>query len=147
MADLLWKECVRWLVDANLLPVNHRILWQETQLLDLAQLLRNGVILCQLMAALSPESIDMRDVCLRPQMSQFLCLKNIRLFVHACLTHLHLPPSDLFEPQMLFDCSDFGRVLHTLSLVSHSKPALKLSLKPFPGNTHLNHLQSGSMSF
>lgn len=141
MADLLWKECLRWLLDANLLPVNHRILWQETQLLDLAQVLRNGVILCQMMANLCPDSIDLRDVCLRPQMSQFLCLKNIRLFLHACLTHLHLPPSDLFEPQMLFDCSDFGRVLHTLSLVSHSKPALNASLKPFPGILTANRIE------
>ena len=47
---------------------------------------RDGVLLCHLAIRLDPESIDMKAVNLRPQMAQFLCLKNIRLFLKACST-------------------------------------------------------------
>src|SRR5690606_5998137 len=102
----------------------HQLLWENAQVADLANLLRDGVLLCQLANQLQPGCIDLNEVCLRPKLSQFLCLKNIRLFLQACVQKLQLPPTELFEPDMLYDCSNFGRVLHTLSQLSHSSLVL-----------------------
>ena len=50
---------------------------------DLAQNLRDGVLLCLLLNKLSPGAVDKNDISQRPQMSQFLCLKNIRTFLQV----------------------------------------------------------------
>ena len=57
----------------------------------------------------------------RPQSAQFLCLKNIRVFLQSCAVFFKLKETDLFEPKMLYDYTDFVRVLHTLSKLSNSQ--------------------------
>ena len=39
---------------------------------------RDGVLLCHVANALDAAAVDMKKVNQRPQMAQFLCLKNIR---------------------------------------------------------------------
>jgi len=41
---------------------------------------------------------------------QFLCLKNIRVFLQTCRTVFQMPDDHLFEPNDLFDIKDFGKV-------------------------------------
>jgi len=41
---------------------------------------------------------------------QFLCLKNIRVFLQACKNVFHLEEKNLFEPYDLFEVKDFGKV-------------------------------------
>lgn len=65
-----WRQCGRWLIDCRVLPPNHRVVWPSAVVFDLAQALRDGVLLCQLLHNLSPGSIDLKDVNFRPQMSQ-----------------------------------------------------------------------------
>lgn len=65
-----WRQCGRWLIDCKVLPPNHRVVWPSAVVFDLAQALRDGVLLCQLLHNLSPGSIDLKDVNFRPQMSQ-----------------------------------------------------------------------------
>lgn len=65
-----WRQCGRWLIDCKVLPPNHRVVWPSAVVFDLAQALRDGVLLCQLLHNLSPGSIDMKDINFRPQMSQ-----------------------------------------------------------------------------
>ncbi|RWS13194.1 protein vav-like protein [Dinothrombium tinctorium] len=132
MGEDLWKDCAKWLIECQLLPYDHRINWKNAQIIDLVNCLRDGVLLCQLLNVLQPNCIDMKEVSLRPQMSQFLCLKNIRTFLQTCQTHFDISRSDLFEPYMLFDYTDFGRVLHTLSVLSHSPKAQATGVKGFP---------------
>lgn len=112
----LWQQCAAWLCrGVGVLPENHRIVWPDASIQDLAYTLRDGVVLCQVAASLVPESLDMRNVNQRPQMAQFLCLKNIRVFLTACEDVYGLQQTDLFQPKMLYDYTDFARVLHTLS--------------------------------
>lgn len=99
---------------------------------DLAQALRDGVLLCQLLNNLLPQAVNLREINLRPQMSQFLCLKNIRTFLGACHGKFHLRKSDLFEAFDLFDVRDFGKVIDTLSILSHSAVATQRGFRPFP---------------
>jgi guanine nucleotide exchange factor VAV len=69
MADE-WKLCLSWLVRCQSLPENHPALAPSAQVFDLAQSLRDGVVLCHLLNRLSPGAVDAKDFSQRPQMSQ-----------------------------------------------------------------------------
>ncbi|XP_050926470.1 proto-oncogene vav isoform X3 [Lates calcarifer] len=128
----LWRQCAMWLIDCRVLPENHRVTWEGAQVCDLAQALRDGVLLCQLLNNLLPQAVNLREINLRPQMSQFLCLKNIRTFLGVCQERFHLKKSELFEAFDLFDVRDFAKVIDTLSILSHSSIAIQRGLQPFP---------------
>uniref|UniRef100_A0A8C3TAD0 Proto-oncogene vav n=1 Tax=Chelydra serpentina TaxID=8475 RepID=A0A8C3TAD0_CHESE len=115
----LWKQCASWLIQCRVLPPNHRVTWPSAQVCELAQALRDGVLLCQLLNNLTPHAVNLREINLRPQMSQFLCLKNIRTFLSTCCDKFGLRKNELFEVFDLFDVRDFGKL--TLS-----------SFRPFP---------------
>ncbi|XP_073455672.1 guanine nucleotide exchange factor VAV2 isoform X6 [Aquarana catesbeiana] len=127
-----WRQCGRWLIDCKVLPPNHRVVLPSAVVFDLAQALRDGVLLCQLLHNLSPGSIDLKDINFRPQMSQFLCLKNIRTFLKVCHDKFGLRNADLFDPFDLFDVRDFGKVISALSKVSYHGIAQSIGYRPFP---------------
>uniref|UniRef100_A0A7N6B7Q0 Vav 2 guanine nucleotide exchange factor n=1 Tax=Anabas testudineus TaxID=64144 RepID=A0A7N6B7Q0_ANATE len=99
-----WRQCGRWLIDCKVLPPNHRVVWPSAAVFDLAQALRDGVLLCQMLHNLSPGSVDLKEINFRPQMSQFLCLKNIRTFLKVCHDKFGLRNSELFDPVFLCVC-------------------------------------------
>ncbi|GAA6236047.1 guanine nucleotide exchange factor VAV3-like isoform X1 [Lates japonicus] len=127
-----WRQCAMWLISCNVLPVNHRVTADTAQVFDLAQTLRDGVLLCQLLNNLKPHTINLKEINLRPQMSQFLCLKNIRTFLTSCCDVFGMKKSDLFEAFDLFDVRDFGKVMDTLSKLSYTTTAQQAGFKPFP---------------
>ncbi|XP_035994342.1 guanine nucleotide exchange factor VAV3 isoform X2 [Fundulus heteroclitus] len=127
-----WRQCAMWLIGCNVLPVNHRVTADTAQVFDLAQTLRDGVLLCQLLNNLRPHTINLKEINLRPQMSQFLCLKNIRTFLSCCCDVFGMRKSDLFEAFDLFDVRDFGKVMDTLSKLSYTAVAQQGGFKPFP---------------
>ncbi|KAI1900595.1 hypothetical protein AGOR_G00051540 [Albula goreensis] len=129
-----WRQCGRWLIDCRVLPQNHRVVWPSAVVFDLAQALRDGVLLCQMLHNLSPGSVDLKEINFRPQMSQFLCLKNIRTFLKACHDKFDLRNSDLFDPYDLFDVRDFGKVISSLSKLSHHNVAQIKGIRPFPSD-------------
>uniref|UniRef100_A0A8C5I3V6 Guanine nucleotide exchange factor VAV3-like n=1 Tax=Gouania willdenowi TaxID=441366 RepID=A0A8C5I3V6_GOUWI len=108
-----WRQCAMWLISCKVLPENHRVTAGTAQVFDLAQTLRDGVLLCQLLNNLRPHTINLKEINLRPQMSQFLCLKNIRTFLTSCSDVFGMKKSDLFEAFDLFDVRDFGKVTPT----------------------------------
>ena len=65
-----WRQCALWLISCKVLPANHRVTWESAQVFDLAQTLRDGVLLCHLLNNLRPQSINLKEINLRPQMSQ-----------------------------------------------------------------------------
>uniref|UniRef100_A0A3Q0T595 Vav guanine nucleotide exchange factor 3 n=1 Tax=Amphilophus citrinellus TaxID=61819 RepID=A0A3Q0T595_AMPCI len=117
-----WRQCALWLINCKVLPANHRVTWDSAQVFDLAQTLRDGVLLCHLLNNLKPQTINLKEINLRPQMSQFLCLKNIRTFLAACSDVFGMKKTELFEAFDLFDVRDFGKVRHRLLFL----------LRPFP---------------
>ncbi|XP_044041171.1 proto-oncogene vav-like isoform X2 [Siniperca chuatsi] len=141
----LWRQCAIWLIDCRVLPDNHRVTWEGAQVCDLAQALRDGVLLCQLLNNLLPQAVNLREINLRPQMSQFLCLKNIRKFLGVCQERFHLKKNELFEAFDLFDVRDFAKVIDTLSILSHSSIATQRGFQPFPleGCTPDDEIYSG----
>nr|XP_018902784.1 PREDICTED: protein vav isoform X1 [Bemisia tabaci] len=130
MANEVWRECASWLTRCGVLRPDHKAKWPEADIFDLALTLRDGVLLCNLISSLDPGCIDMKDVNQKPQLAQFLCLRNIKVFLQACHDYYGLPESDLFEPLMLFDFTDFYRVIHTLSKLSNCP---KFQKKNIPG--------------
>ncbi|XP_025059730.1 proto-oncogene vav isoform X2 [Alligator sinensis] len=128
----LWKQCAHWLIQCRVLPPNHRVTWDGAQVCDLAQALRDGVLLCQLLNNLLPHAVNLREINLRPQMSQFLCLKNIRTFLSTCGEKFGLRKSELFEAFDLFDVQDFAKVIGTLSTLSWTQIAQSKGIMPFP---------------
>ncbi|XP_028300397.1 proto-oncogene vav [Gouania willdenowi] len=128
----LWRQCAMWLIDCRVLPENHRVTGDCAQVCDLAQALRDGVLLCHLLNNLLPQAVNLREINLRPQMSQFLCLKNIRTFLGVCHEKFNLKKSEMFEAFDLFDVRDFAKVIETLSILSHSPIAVQKGFQPFP---------------
>uniref|UniRef100_A0A7N4PC13 Vav guanine nucleotide exchange factor 3 n=1 Tax=Sarcophilus harrisii TaxID=9305 RepID=A0A7N4PC13_SARHA len=133
-----WRQCAQWLIHCKVLPANHRVTWDSAQVFDLAQTLRDGVLLCQLLNNLKGHSINLKEINLRPQMSQFLCLKNIRTFLAACCETFGMRKSELFEAFDLFDVRDFGKVIETLSRLSRTPIALATGIRPFPTEESVN---------
>ncbi|KAK1153774.1 proto-oncogene vav-like [Acipenser oxyrinchus oxyrinchus] len=128
----LWRQCAHWLIQCRVLPENHRVTWDSATVGDLAHALRDGVLLCQLLNNLQPQSINLKEINLRPQMSQFLCLKNIRTFLSACLDQFGMKKSELFEAFDLFDVRDFAKVIEALSSLSYTAIAQSRGVSPFP---------------
>uniref|UniRef100_A0A4W5MES9 Calponin-homology (CH) domain-containing protein n=1 Tax=Hucho hucho TaxID=62062 RepID=A0A4W5MES9_9TELE len=65
-----WRQCALWLINCKVLPPTHRVTGDSAQVFDLAQTLRDGVLLCQLLNNLKPHTINLKEINLRPQMSQ-----------------------------------------------------------------------------
>lgn len=65
-----WKLCLDWLVKCQVLPENHNAKQSTAQVFDLAQSLRDGVLICHLLNRLWPGVLPPKDFSHRPQMSQ-----------------------------------------------------------------------------
>ena len=65
-----WKLCVDWLLRLKLISRNHKVSSADAEPTDLVILLRDGILLCELVNKLSPTAIDPKDYCRRPQMSE-----------------------------------------------------------------------------
>ncbi|XP_046448804.1 protein vav-like isoform X2 [Daphnia pulex] len=126
----LWRECVDWLDRLKILRSDQ--FPPNSELIHFGQCIRDGFILCYLITKLDPNALDFHDVCQRTQMSQYMSLKNIRLFLRACRNKFDLADSDLFEPAMLFDYTDFGKVLRTLSKLSKCSKVAQKGIEGFP---------------
>jgi len=76
MADE-WKHCVDWLIKCGILPQNHKAKQFNAEIFDLAQTLRDGVLLCHLLNMLKPYSVDSKDFSPRPQLSQVILMPSL----------------------------------------------------------------------
>ena len=67
-----WRLCVDWLVRCAIIQPDHRVTTPGAQVFDLAQVLRDGVLICHLLNQLHAGAIDLKDFSQRPQMSQVM---------------------------------------------------------------------------
>lgn len=133
MTDQSLKTCVDWLIRCSVLPKDHWLASGNAQLTDLVHHLKDGVLLCHLLIRLHPSAMDPKNFSQRPQMSQFLCQKNIRVFLQACKNVFRMKDDDLFDIQILFNPGDnrMFQVLKTLSVLSRTQPAQRSGIAPF----------------
>jgi guanine nucleotide exchange factor VAV len=134
-ASNAWLECANWLNSLELLSpaIATKLSTNQLQLSEFANLLRDGELLCNLANKLCEDCIDPSLINKRAQMSQLLCLYNIRLFLNACKSaqFLGLSDSDLFDEHMLYDLLDLACVIRTLSIVSMSRVAQSKGVRGF----------------
>nr|CAI5840057.1 unnamed protein product [Callosobruchus analis] len=135
--DELWRQCAAWLTRWEMLRKDHKTNWPEASIADFANILRDGVLLCKLVHTMDPSCIDMKVVNLKPTLARFLCLHNINLFLKACVESFGLKQSDLFDNTMLFDLSNFHKVLCTLSKLSLCPKVLRFRIPGFNAK-HMN---------
>ncbi|XP_052222182.1 guanine nucleotide exchange factor VAV2-like isoform X3 [Dreissena polymorpha] len=129
-----WQLCVDWLLNCGILRPEHKATQPGAVVFDLVQALRDGVLLCHLLNSLKPYCVDSKDFSPRPQLSQFLCTKNIRAFLQTCEKTFRVDIKDLFEPPDLLEVTNFRKVVHTLSKLSKTDIALSRIPKGFPPN-------------
>lgn len=67
-----WQMARSWLSSLGVLPEFHRASYPSASVFDLAQSLRDGVLLCQVANRLRPNSIP--DINMKPQMSP-VCMR------------------------------------------------------------------------
>lgn len=80
-----WQMARSWLSSLGVLPDCHRASYPSATVFDLAQCLRDGVLLCRVANQLRPNSIP--DINMRPQMSpvgSYFSFLLIPLFSKAC---------------------------------------------------------------
>ena len=120
--ELSWKRCADWLTRCQLLPANHRLIVDpKATVMDLVTLLRDGVLLCHLLPVLSDGRIrlkDLKDFNARPLNCQFLCLRNIRLFLMQCQQYFGLSKGELFDAADIFELRNLAKVVGCLSRLS-----------------------------
>ena len=75
----IWRECTKWLTRCGALRPDHKLNWSDSTITDFAYTLRDGVLLCNLLNILDPESFDMKDVNQKPQMAQVTNFQSIAL--------------------------------------------------------------------
>lgn len=80
-----WHQCVNWLVQCQMLSKEHRLCSDTARVQDLANFLKDGVLICNLLNHLVPETLDPRDFSQRPQMSQVV---SIAIYVFNYLIYL-----------------------------------------------------------
>ena len=123
-----------------------RITWPDATVQDLAYALRDGVLLCHLVHSIDPGTIDMKQVNQRPSLAQFLCLKNIRLFLSTLTGSFEMSETDLFQPSMLYDYSDFAQVASTicfLNLIFHNLSGSAYAFKAKLDHPRRRQMRSG----
>lgn len=77
--DELWRECATWLTRWEMLRSDHKANWPNACIADLANILRDGVLLCKLLNKIDPGCLDMKDVNLKPTMAQVGITKILKL--------------------------------------------------------------------
>lgn len=98
---------------------------------DFVNIVKDGVLLCNLLNRLNPETLELRDFSQRPHLSQFLCQKNVNVFLQKCSSTFKVNDEDLFEFSDLAHLDNFGKVLHTLSVLSQTPLAKKSKIESF----------------
>lgn len=138
--SLEWRQARQWLITSEVIPVTHRITKPDVDLVDFARSLRDGVFLCSLLNTLKPGCIPNSDWNPKPLM-QHSYLRNIAAFLQACRSKFNISDSDLFSDSDLYDVDNFQKVMHVLSLLSHTPEALSQGWVPFPKaeSRHSNH--------
>lgn len=133
-----WKQARQWLINSGVIPVTHPVTKPTVDLVDFARSLRDGVFLCNLLLKLKPGCVE--NFNSRP-IAQHTFLKNISSFLVACKVNFRIATEDLFEDSDLYEVTNFGKVVHLLSVLSHTPEARDHKWEPFPKEVHHEYYQ------
>ncbi|XP_066931830.1 proto-oncogene vav-like isoform X2 [Clytia hemisphaerica] len=132
MVALEWQMAINWVRSTDIEPAKKQALNKIDDLLEFAQSLRDGYILCLVANSLRPGTIKDISKINNVNMHEFLCNRNIRAFLKACTTVFKLDDKKLFKAKELYEATNFEAVIKTLSHLSKTSIAKGAGLKPFP---------------
>ena len=132
----LHKEIAVWLSKFRLINESNPALQPKAKIQDLVTVIRDGVVLCQLVHSLSPGCVDMTRVIYESSdgrtVSDYVCRNNIFVFIRAIVSHFEVPTDLAFDPEDLYLCRDLGKVFKCLSVLSHAPNFVKSGVSGFP---------------
>ncbi|XP_065198095.1 proto-oncogene vav-like [Sycon ciliatum] len=133
-----WQEARQWMIQAKTFPPGHPGVRPDAGLDDFANCLRDGVFLCQLLNKIIPDAVQH----FHPRATlEFKCIQNINSFLLSVSVAFGIQDEDLFQPNDLFELTNFSAVVKCLSALSRTEAAMALGLEPFPrgaGSVDLN---------
>lgn len=132
MVALEWQMAINWIRSTDIEPGKKQMLDKIDTLLEFAQSLRDGYILCLVANALEPGCIKDISRINHVNMHEFLCNRNIRAFLKVCSSIFKLDDKKLFKAKDLYEATNFEAVIKTLSYLSKSQEAKSVGLIPFP---------------
>ena len=94
-------------------------------------MLRDGVILCNILNKILPGCIPEREIT-KQEASFHFRLKNVAMARQALIEKFHFREKNIFAPRDLVSLDDFYRVLVVFSELSKSSEALTLGATPWP---------------
>ena len=120
-----WKLAAKWLCMCGCLPeyLKGQLDKDSLTISKFGMELRNGVILCNLLNYLKPNSIDLSKVSKHSKTSRVMSAYNIGLFQEA-LNFFELNENFVIDSDKLFDL-DLSQVLKVLSQLSICSYSIK----------------------
>merc|ERR1712179_858425 len=101
--------------------MDNRSMQYTEELLEFADSLRDGVILCAIVNKMKPGSVHYQQKVINISHNEFLCKRYIDLFLRACRETFHIEEKKLFSWSDLYHLANFKAVLHTLTVLSNKR--------------------------
>ena len=131
----LHKEIAKWLHGFKLIPKTSPCLSPKATIEDLVSVIRDGVVLCQLVHSLDPGCLDMTKVICEGEgeaVSDFVCRNNLFMFIAALVSHFEISSDEVFTQEDLYMCKNIKKVFEVLSKLSHTPKVSRSGIKGFP---------------
>ena len=120
--DTEWKNARQWIISTGVSMDNKSMQYSEN-LLEFAESLRDGIILCAIANLMKPECVKYMKKVKKIEQNEFLCKRNIDLFLRACRETFHIDEKHLFQTNDLYHLVNFKAVLSTLIVLSKKREA------------------------
>lgn len=142
-----WKNARQWIISTGVESMDNRSIQFSEDLLEFAESLRDGVILCDIANMLKRNTITHSKKVNNPVQHEFLCKRNIDMFLRACENTFHIDSKHLFTSSELYLVSNFKAVIATLSALSNTTEATTIRRwTPFAVGSRKSKKSSGSSS-
>ena len=99
-----WKNALNWLIEIGAIPTTHPFFNFECEVLQFAQGISDGVLICELINLLVPNTIHniTYNTC-----TNNACISNVTAFLEAISEHFDISEDEAFDPHDLIDFEDF----------------------------------------
>ena len=126
MSDIEWKNARQWIISTGVDSMENKSIQYSEDLLEFAESLRDGVILCDIANMLHRDCIQYRRKVNNIEQHEFLCKRNIDLFLRACEDTFRIDQKELFTSGELYHVTNFKAVIRTLSVLSNTPDATNI---------------------
>ena len=99
-----WRRALDWLIEIGTIPASNPLSNPDCEVIQFAQAISDGVILCQLINLILPNTITniTFNTCFNNA-----CINNVTAFLEAIYECFEITDEEAFEPHDLIDFEDF----------------------------------------